>query len=307
MKKIYNGCWPTMITPFTENNTVDFKAVKQLVDWYIDRGCDGIFAVCQSSEMFFLSETEKLDIAKAVVEAAQGRVKVIASGHTADAHQQQIQQLGTMAETGIDAVVLVANRMAKQDEGAEVFNRNAEDIFNQLPSVTFGLYECPYPYLRLLTDEFLSYCAKSGKLVFLKDVSCSLEIEKRRVEIVKGTDLALFNANTSTLLESWKIGYQGYNGVMANFHIDLYKWMYEHFQKEPVLAQEVSDFLTVSGVSEARAYPVNAKYHFNETDIPMSLVTRSKPVSLLNENARNEIDSLIRMEKALRSRLGLKQ
>ncbi|MDD3057748.1 MAG: dihydrodipicolinate synthase family protein [Sphaerochaeta sp.] len=307
MQERYYGCWPTMITPFTEDNKVDFAGVRKLTDWYIDRGCDGIFAVCQSSEMFFLSEQEKLDIAKAVVEAAAGRVKVIASGHTSDDHAKQIAELGAMAETGVNAVVLVSNRMAKQDEGADVFNANAQDIFAQLPSVTFGLYECPYPYLRLLDDEFLSWAAKEDKLVFLKDVSCSLEIEKRRVELVKGTNLALFNANTATVLDSWIAGYHGYNGVMANFHIDIYKWLYEHFRENEALAREVSDFLTIAGVSEARSYPVNAKYHYNLTDIPMSLVTRSKSVSLLNENGRHEIASLIRMEQAMRAKLGLKQ
>jgi len=306
MKTPYNGCWPTMITPFTADNKVDFPAVKALANWYIDRGADGIFAVCQSSEMFFLSPQEKLDIAKAVVEAAEGRVKVIASGHTSDDHKQQIDELGAMAQTGVDAVVLVSNRLAKADEDSSVFNANAQDIFEQLSDVTFGLYECPYPYLRLLTDDFLAWAAKEDKLVFLKDVSCSLEIEKRRVELVKGTKLALFNANTATLLDSWIAGYHGYNGVMANFHIDIYKWMYEHFKTEPVLARKVMDFLTVAAVTEARAYPISAKYHYDLTDVPMSLVTRSKPVSLLNENARLEIQSLIRMEAEMRSLLGLK-
>ncbi len=302
----YHGCWPTMITPFTDANTVDFKAVEQLTNWYIDRGSDGIFAVCQSSEMFFLSASEKLDIARAVVDAAAGRIKVIASGHTADDHNQQIDELAAMAETGVDAVVLVANRLAKEDEGSDVFMRNAQDIFDQLPAVTFGLYECPYPYLRLLDDQFLAWAAAEEKLVFLKDVSCSLEIEKRRVELVKGTKLALFNANTATLLDSWIAGYHGYNGVMANFHIDIYKWLYEHYTEDAALARRVSDFLTVTAVAEARAYPVNAKYHLDQTEIPMSLLTRSKPVSLLNENARHEIHSLIRMEREMRRELGLK-
>lgn len=302
----YHGCWPTMITPFTPENSVDYKAVEKLTDWYIDRGADGIFAVCQSSEMFFLSKEEKLDIARAVVEAAAGRVKVIASGHTADDHRAQIDELGAMAETGVDAVVLVSNRLAKEDEGADVFMRNAEDIFDQLGNVTFGLYECPYPYLRLLDEEFLSWAAREEKLVFLKDVSCSLEIERRRVELVRGTKLALFNANTATLLDSWMAGYHGYNGVMANFHIDIYKWLYEHWREDEEQARRVSDFLTVAAVAEARAYPVNAKYHLDQTEIPMSLVTRSKPVSLLNENARHEIHSLIRMERTMRGELGLK-
>ena len=303
--KEYHGCWPTMITPFTENNTVDFDAIKKLVEWYIAHGADGIFAVCQSSEMFFLSKQEKLDIAKAVVDANAGRIKVIASGHTADDHAEQIDELGAMAQTGADAVVLVANRMAKQNEGADVFNKNAEDIFRQLPNVTFGLYECPYPYLRLLTDDFLADCARTGKLVFLKDVSCSNEIEVRRVKLTAGTKLALFNANTSTLLDSLIAGYDGYNGVMANFHIDIYKWMYDHFKTEPEKARRISDFLTVAAVSEARAYPVNAKFHYSLTGVPMSLVTRSKDVSILNENARHEIESLIRMEKEIRAELGL--
>lgn len=303
--KEYHGCWPTMITPFTENNTVDFDAIKKLVEWYIAHGADGIFAVCQSSEMFFLSTQEKLDIAKAVVDANAGRIKVIASGHTADDHAEQIDELGAMAQTGADAVVLVANRMAKQNEGADVFNKNAEDIFRQLPNVTFGLYECPYPYLRLLTDDFLADCARTGKLVFLKDVSCSNEIEARRVKLTAGTKLALFNANTSTLLDSLIAGYDGYNGVMANFHIDIYKWMYDHFKTEPEKARRISDFLTVAAVSEARAYPVNAKFHYALTGAPMSLTTRSKDVSILNENARHEIESLIRMEKEIRAELGL--
>lgn len=305
MKKEYHGCWPTMITPFTEDNKVDFKAIKALVEWYIVHGADGIFSVCQSSEMFFLTAQEKIDIAKAVVDANRGRIRVIASGHTAEDHQEQIDELGKMAQTGVDAVVLVSNRLAREEQGESVFNENAEDIFRQLPDVTFGLYECPYPYLRLLTDDFLSLCAETGKLVFLKDVSCSLALERHRADLVRGTSLSLFNANTSTLLDSLVYGYDGYNGVMGNFHIDLYKWLYEHYRDNPAAARRASDFLTLAAVTEARAYPVNAKYHCQCVGIPMSLTTRSKDVSCLNENARHEVESLIRLEDEVRKRLGL--
>lgn len=301
--KEYYGCWPTMITPFTEEGKVDYVAIRNIVDWYIANGADGIFAVCQSSEMFFLTEQEKLDIAKAVLDANAGRIKVIASGHTADDLSAQVEQLGKMAETGVDAVVLVSNRIARQDESEEVFRKNADYIFNQLPDVTFGLYECPYPYLRLISLDFLSYCANTGKLVFIKDVCCSQEILKKRIAVTRGTNLSLFNANTSTLLQFFRDGGDGYNGVMANFHIDLYKWMYENFEKKPELAEKVNDFLTVAGVCEARAYPVSAKYHFNEIGISMSTYTRSKDRTVLNENAMHEIDALIRMENSLRAEL----
>jgi 4-hydroxy-tetrahydrodipicolinate synthase len=294
-----------MITPFTGNNKIDYGAVKNLTDWYIAKGCDGIFAVCQSSEMFFLSEEEKIDLARAVREAAAGRVKVIASGHTADDKSKQIEELGRMAETGVDAVVLVSNRLAKQNEDEQVFRNNFDDIVRQLPGVVFGMYECPYPYLRLLTTEFLKDCAEKGNLVFLKDVSCANQIQKERVQAIAGTNLALFNANTATLLDSLIDGYEGFNGVMANFHIDIYKWLYTNFKAEPELALETSDFLTLAAVSEARAYPVNAKYHLNLTGVPMGIHTRSRDPAILNENARREIESLIRLEMAIRKRLGV--
>ncbi len=306
MQKNYYGCWPTMITPFTDDGKIDFPAVRNITNWYIENGCDGIFAVCQSSEMFFLSEQEKIDIATAVRDEAAGRVKVIASGHTADDPSKQIEELGKMAETGVDAVVLVSNRFAKQDEGEEVFRKNIGRVFTELPTVTFGIYECPYPYLRLLTTEFLRDCAQNGKLIFLKDVSCSNAILLERLKAIEGTGLALLNANTSTLLDSLIAGADGFNGVMANFHVDIYKWMYTNFRTEPEKARMVSDFLTVAAVMEVRAYPVSAKYHMNAIGVPMSIHTRSKSTSCLNENAIHEVESLIRMEKALRKELGLK-
>ena len=106
--KEFHGCYPTMITPFTEDGRVDFNAVEGLVEWYIAHGADGIFAVCQSSEMFFLSDEEKINIAKTVAERADGRVKVVASGHTDDSIEKQIDMLGRISETGVDAVVMSA-------------------------------------------------------------------------------------------------------------------------------------------------------------------------------------------------------
>jgi hypothetical protein len=80
-KTMPDGVWPTMVTPFTDADKVDYGALGELVEWYIDAGVDGLFAVCQSSEMFFLSLEERVSIAEFVVKKAAGRVPVIASGH----------------------------------------------------------------------------------------------------------------------------------------------------------------------------------------------------------------------------------
>ena len=100
------GEWPTMLTPFRDG-AVDYPALEALVEWYIAHGVSGLFAVCQSSEMFFLSLEERVGIARFVNEKAAGRVPVIASGHISDSFEDQVHELTAMTGTGVDAVCLL--------------------------------------------------------------------------------------------------------------------------------------------------------------------------------------------------------
>ena len=47
--------FPTMITPFKKDRTIDYDIALKYVDWYFENGMTGIFSICQSSEIFFLS------------------------------------------------------------------------------------------------------------------------------------------------------------------------------------------------------------------------------------------------------------
>ena len=62
MKKQLQAARPVMITPFTEDNRIDYDAVLRIIEWYDKNGVDGIFAVCQSSEMFELSLQERVEL-----------------------------------------------------------------------------------------------------------------------------------------------------------------------------------------------------------------------------------------------------
>ena len=101
MKEIANGVWPVMITPFTADNKIDYEAVQRIIDWYADHKVTGIFAVCQSSEMFFLTKEERLELAKYVIDHGHEKgMGVIASGHVAESVEDQIaeaQACGDMA------------------------------------------------------------------------------------------------------------------------------------------------------------------------------------------------------------------
>jgi 4-hydroxy-tetrahydrodipicolinate synthase len=69
--------YPVMLTPFQKNNKIDFEALKQLVEFYITTGSTGLFANCLSSEMFQLTDEERIQVTRKVVEQVDGRQKVI--------------------------------------------------------------------------------------------------------------------------------------------------------------------------------------------------------------------------------------
>ena len=134
----YRGVWPVMLTPFDDNRQIDWDSLKKLIDWYLAAGVDGLFANCQSSEMFFLSEDESLQLTRFVVDYVADRVPVVASGHTACGLAQQIDQLGKMAETGVDSVIMISNRFAMAGESDAVVLANLKQITAAL-SDTVGL------------------------------------------------------------------------------------------------------------------------------------------------------------------------
>lgn len=305
-KEFPKGVYPVMLTPFTEDNKVDYESLGRLVDWYIQNKAAGLFADCQSSEMFFLSFEERVEIARFVKERAAGRVPVVASGHVSDILENQAKELTAVAETGVDAVILLTNRLAAEKESDEVWLENLKKLMMMIPKdVPLGFYECPYPYKRILSPKLLKWCAGTGRFYFIKDTSCDLTVLKEKLEQIKGSQLQLFNANTTTLLETLQLGCSGFSGVMANFHPDLYTWLCSNFDSEPEKARQTADFLTTASLIERQIYPVNAKYFQKEIGNFSSIYTRTKDAALLNDTAKSEIDQLTRLTECMREKLNI--
>ena len=262
-KKAIEGIVPVMITPYLESGEIDYAGLEKLIEWYIAHGSDALFAVCQSSEMQFLTIKERSELGKFVVKQAAGRVPVVVSGHISDDPYSQLEELTVAAETGADGVVLVTNHLDPRNRGSDTFRGNLQWLLDRLPKdMPLGLYECPAPYRRLISDDELRFCIDSGRFVLLKDVSCDLATVKRRVAMTAGSSFAILNANAAIAYDAMKAGSRGFNGVFTNFHPDLYKWLYTSGTNHPELAEEVATFLVMAALSEAFGYPVLAKmYH----------------------------------------------
>ncbi len=286
-KNKIRGAFPTMVTPYNEDGTVDYGAVAALVEWYWKEGCGGIFASCQSSEIWFLPEEDRVKLAQVVKDTAdrlsstdksRPPMTIVASGHVSDAFDDQVRELTKVAQTGVDAVILITNRMDIANTGDENWLKDTMALVDALPAdIALGLYECPMPYKRLLTPAMLRYAAESGKFRFIKDTCCDAEEIDRRMDILRGTDLLLYNANAQTLLPSLQSGGAGYCGIMSNFHPRLYNWLVEHFAEDSAKVKLAADVCSMTAFTEALAYPVTAKYHLQQIEgLSFGLSSRSR-------------------------------
>jgi 4-hydroxy-tetrahydrodipicolinate synthase len=259
-QKPIEGIVSVMLTPFKDDGGIDYPDLERLIDWYLDNGVDVLFAACQSSEILFMSLEERVALSRFVVEKTRGRAPVVSSGHVGATREAQLEELTAIAATGPDALILITNRLDPDNEGEAAFRRNLDWLLARLPAdMPLGLYECPAPYRRLLSDAELTTCAQTGRFVALKDVCCNLETVKRRVRLVEGTPLAIINANGTIALEAMQAGSKGYSGVFTNIHPDLYAWMYRNADRHPEMARELSAFLVAASVSELMGYPALAK------------------------------------------------
>ena len=286
----------TMITPYKNDGSIDFETAEKYVDWYFENGLTGIFSVCQSSEIFYMSKEEKAELNGRVykrakeLEKAHGRkFTVVSSGHTSDTIEEQAEELCAVYESGTDALILITNRLDPENKGDDVFIENAEKLIAKLPpEARLGLYECPHPYKRLVTPKILDWCLKTGRFYYMKDTCCDAAVMKERCAQLKGSDFKLLNANCQTFLESMQNGGDGYCGIMCNFHPALYSWMGENFKKEPETAALVQSVIGTFGFTEVGLpYPLTAKYHMNLCGIPTENIARNRESRELTDYGRS--------------------
>src|SRR5215217_7707324 len=176
---------PVMITPFDLKAKVDLDAVSRLVDFYLAAGVKGFFANCLSSEMYSISEDERLELTKHIVRYVKGRVPIVATGSFGLTIEDKAEFSKKIYDTGIDAVILITGHYANIDDGDDVLLRNFEQMLKYTPGIPMGTYECPAPYKRILSVDVFKTLLATDRFVYHKDTSIELEQVRAKLAIAK--------------------------------------------------------------------------------------------------------------------------
>ena len=290
----------TIITPFTADGQIDYPSLERLITLIAQSGCDGLFAVCQSSEMFFLSEEEKLELARYSIRSCHEKGLVcVFSGHTQDDPADQLRYLQQAEQLGGDALVLVLNRFAAEWEDDDILISRMDALLSQLKTDKLGMYECPHPYKRLLTPKILEYMKQTGRFTFIKDTCSDADLIQQRLVQLRGSGIGLYNANAATLVDSILDGAAGYSGVMMNFFPEIFGLLNRHLPDhvltdglpegyDPGMARIIGEFISQASAFECQGYPRNAKWYLKDRGIiATDLMRNGRPP--LNPSQQKEI------------------
>src|SRR5688572_27415855 len=273
---------PVMITPFNLKAKVDLDAISRLVDFYLAAGVKGFFANCLSSEMYSITEDERLEITRHIVKYVNGRVPVVATGSFGLKIEDKAEFSKRIYDTGIDAVILITGHYANIDDSDEILLRNFDKMFGLTGDIPMGLYECPAPYKRIITPEVFKALLATDRLVYHKDTSIELTQVKAKLELVKNSRLEFYDAHTPNAMYSLQMGAKGMSSISGNFYPEILVWMCNHANSpdKQEQVQWLQSELTRVDPLIHQAYPMSAKYFLRKRGLPVRTISRAHALEL---------------------------
>jgi 4-hydroxy-tetrahydrodipicolinate synthase len=226
MNKKLHGVLVALVTPMKANSEIDFNTYSKHVEAMIAAGVHGLIPLGSTGEFYALTPQERTDVIKATLEAAAGRVPVMAgtnAGSTRDvvAFSREAEELGC-------AGVMLAPPYYSLPQPDEL--RAHIKAVNDAIGIPIMLYNYPGRTGVDMTPAFIEKLAKLKNLRYVKESTGEMP---RITELLCrcGDSLGVFCGCDTIALESLMVGAIGWVGGVANVlpasHVKLYELVVE--------------------------------------------------------------------------------
>ena len=207
---MFFGSIPALVTPFSGGRVAE-DTFAEFVQWQIAEGSNALVPCGTTGEVATLNANEHRRVISITVEAAKGRVPVIAGcGTYSTAHS--IERIRVAAEAGADAALVVVPYYNKPSQTGLVAHFTAIADASPLPIV---LYNVPSRTVADISVESLAAVAKHPKIVAVKDATGNLgRVSDQRLKC--GEEFIQLSGNDDMALGFNAMGGTGCISVSAN-------------------------------------------------------------------------------------------
>lgn len=293
---------PVMLTPFTNEGKIDIKGLSLLTEYYIQNGAKGLFANCQSSEMFELTPEERLQIVDQVVQVAAGRVPVVAAGNFGNTINEQAGFVTKVYSLGVQAVILLTNQLVAPNETEDTLEKNILQLLELTPNIPVGFYECPVPYKILLSPDLLGRLVNTGRVIYHKDTCLDLnQVLLKNKKCEKEPQFGLYDAYMVHAVASLKGGSKGLSCIQGNYFPELVAWLCTNYNNNTMQdkVELVQQFFIDEMEIMHKYYPTSAKYFLQNRGVAISPYTRKAGNAIVPDEVKTEMDNLAEKYQAL--------
>ena len=207
---MFKGSLPALITPF-KDGAVDESAFKSFVDWQITEGSDGLVPCGTTGESPTLSHEEHMQVTEWCIEAADGRVPVIA-GAGSNSTQEAVELAKHAKSAGAAAALVVTPYYNKPTQEGLYQHFKAVHDAGDLPII---IYNIPGRSIVDMTVQTMARLAKLPNIVGVKDATQDLA-RPINTRIAIGSDFCQMSGEDGTAVPFLAGGGHGCISVTAN-------------------------------------------------------------------------------------------
>lgn len=196
-RNIFKGLGIALVTPFTADGEVDYKAIVRLVEYQIQNGADFLCILATTGETPCLSTEEKENIKKLVVDTNRGRLPIL-MGCGGNNTRAVVEELKTADWTGIDGVLSVCPYYNKPSQEGLYQHFKAIAEASPLPVVLYNVPGRTGINMKSVTTVRLARDCEN--IVAVKEASGSLEQvdeiiknKPERFDVLSGDDALTFS------------------------------------------------------------------------------------------------------------------
>ncbi len=209
------GCGTALVTPFHGDGSVDFDALRRLVVWQVESGIDFLVPCGTTGETPTLAHDEWLAVIDATIEAAAGRVPIVA-GATSNSTQDAVAKAKEVAaRPGVDAILSASPYYNKPTQEGQYrhFKAVAEAIEPSGKPVV--LYNVPGRTAVNIEPNTLARLAEIPNIVAVKEASGNISQIAEVVQAVPA-NFAVLSGDDAITLPVIALGGVGLISVASN-------------------------------------------------------------------------------------------
>lgn len=261
----FKGTGVALITPFKKNKSVDFEALRKLVDHVIDNGVDFLVALGTTAETPTLSSAEKLDVLFNVIEQCNKRIPVVV-GIGGNNTAEVINQFANYPLDQVDGILSVSPYYNKPSQAGIIAHFKELDKVAPKPII---LYNVPgRTGSNMTSTTTIKLANECEHIVAVKEASGNM-VQCMELIQHKPKDFSVLSGDDNLTLAQIAVGFDGVISVAANCYTKDFCEMVHSALKHSIVHAQKLHYKLLDGIDLlfAEGNPAGVKCVLSELNI----------------------------------------